>query len=179
MSTVKSLFLGLLIPGVFCLAGCGQSEKGGPQATEAEKVKNPVAGKVTIEGGRNPARVQISFVRADLTDPEAPATANGTCDEYGYFEMTTNTTGDGCPPGKYKVRFYQSAFTPSGGRSIPIDALGEKYKDQNTSGFEVEIPTGGKKDLEFKITSLTQEEVDALLEQHRQAKKGNARRGKE
>lgn len=168
----NSLFPCLLMTGILCVAGCQPSGKGGPQATEAEKVRNPVSGQLTMEGGRSPFRCMITFVKPDKPrneEGEILPVANGGADSYGYFQMTTNTANDGCPPGKYKVLFFQSASIPKGtGKASPIDALGGKYQDPETA-IEVDIPVGGKTDLAFKVTPLPQEEIDALLKASRES----------
>lgn len=174
MIKLKSLFPSLIMTGMLCMVGCKPSEKGGPQATEAEKVKNPVSGQLTMEGGRSPLRCMIQFVKPDQPkndDGEILPVASGAADSYGYFQMTTNTANDGCPPGKYKVLFFQSASIPKGtGKASPIDALGGKYQDPETA-IEVDIPAGGKTDLSFKVEPLPQEEIDALLSASRDAAK--------
>jgi hypothetical protein len=94
--------------------------------------------------------------------------SRGACDEFGYFQMSTSSTNDGTPPGKYKVLLFQTArFPVTFGKPSPIDALGGVYMNLEQPKFTVEIPKGGKRDLSFEVTPLPKEEIDALVEAER------------
>jgi len=107
---------------------------------------------------------EIFFYTSESNNSEKRAVSKGACDEFGYFEMSTNATNDGVPPGNYKVGFFQSARPPEGlSKPSPSDALGGKYQDLDNPVYTVEIPVGGKKDLTFNLTPLSKEEIAQVL----------------
>jgi len=148
------------------LTGCpGGGSKATPEVPPELKVKNPVKGQVIMEGGRSPERTEIKFYKEDETDKDSPV-SRGSCDAFGYFFMSTGSLGDGVPPGKYKVTLFQTAKLPRGGsKPSPLDALDHKYDDLNNPVFTVDIPQGGKEDLQFKVTPLPQADIDARLKE--------------
>lgn len=162
---VNRRFFLLLSPLVLLsFAGCGgDASSGAPEIPTELKIKNPVSGQVIMEGGRSPEACRVEFLKEDETDKDA-VVARGGCDAFGYFKMQTGATNDGAPPGKYKVLLFQSA-RPSkyGERPSTVDALGGRYSDVNNPQITVEIPPGGKTDLQFKVTPLTNEEVEQAM----------------
>ncbi|MCA9093368.1 MAG: hypothetical protein KDA68_07770 [Planctomycetaceae bacterium] len=161
------LFLSSLL--LIGLTGCGDgSSSGAPEIPEELKVKNPVKGQVIMEGGRSPVGTLVKFYTMEETDTDRIASRGG-CDAFGYFSMSTGSQGDGVPPGKYKVLLFQTGKPSRGsGRPSPVDALGGVYHDINNPQFEVDIPQGGKEDLQFKVTPLSQEEIDAAIEEYKE-----------
>ncbi|MCA9096679.1 MAG: hypothetical protein KDA68_24540, partial [Planctomycetaceae bacterium] len=118
------------------------------------------------------------FYKEEETDKDSPV-SRGVCDAFGYFFMSTGSLADGVPPGKYKVTLFQTAKPPRGGsKPSPVDTLDHKYDDLNNPVFTVDIPQGGKEDLQFKVTPLSQEEIDARL-QELEAGGGNRAKNRE
>lgn len=156
------LMIGLMVFAGWA-SGCSSASSTPPVPTE-DKVDNPVEGRVIMGGGRSPNHCEVYFYREDATDIEAKL-SRGACDEFGYFQMSTSSTNDGTPPGKFKVLFFQTAkFPETFGKPSPVDALGGVYMNLEQPKYTVEIPKGGKRDLSFEVTPLSKEEIDAALE---------------
>lgn len=118
----------------------------------------PVQGRVVYRGQGVP-HSSVVFLPAD--EESAAAAKNlrpfADTDDAGYFQLKTYVSGDGVPPGKYRV----SIITPSGdapvgsredrdgmdvaqptsGLNIPR-SLRQKYADAETSGITVTIRPG-------------------------------------
>jgi len=162
------LFLSSLL--LIGLSGCNGEGGGAPEIPEDLKVKNPVKGQVIMEGGRSPEKTLVKFYPMEETDKDR-ITSRGACDAFGYFIMSTGSQGDGVLPGKYKVLLFQTAKPSHGsGKPSPVDALGGVYDDINNPQFEVEIPQGGKEDLQFKVKPLSEDEIKAAIEAYKESR---------
>lgn len=130
---------------------------------------NPVEGKIYLEG-QPLAGATIMF------HPEkGGAPASGLSGDGGVFTLTTLSSGDGAPPGLYKVTVTKAAGGGSGrpldpkkpedmaemvkrmSRPTAPDPTKEKsdihanYQDVSKTPIKVEILKGGKKDVEIKL----------------------------
>lgn len=114
------------------VAGCGEAED---RAT-----RFPASGTVLVDG-QPAAGVQILLHPADrLGDLDAlkPTAVTGAD---GAFQVGTYETGDGAPPGRYKVTLYWPDVPPNGSNS-PVDLLGERFADPARSNLEATIKEG-------------------------------------
>ena len=143
----------LLAVGVI-LCGCDRSPR--------------LAGLVTASGtlthnGQPVAGASILFGPAPGSPPDNRA-ASAKTDASGKFSLMTLVPGDGAFPGTYRVMV--SKTEASGGGMVEgtegdnpkflddrtsIDYLPGKYKDPETSGIEITIPSQGTKTIEIKL----------------------------
>jgi hypothetical protein len=107
------------------VAGCGSG-------------KHPVRGSVTLENGAPLTRGLVIFERVD---GGPPVTARGDIQADGRYELSTEKTGDGVPPGRYKVSInpLDTSDAPDELKALPFDA---RYLNLNTSGLECEVKSG-------------------------------------
>jgi hypothetical protein len=99
---------------------------------------HPVRGTVTLEDGTPLAKGLVIFERFD----GGPAlTARGDIGPDGRYELSTEKTGDGVPPGKYRVSInpLDTSDTPDEQKVLPFDV---KYLNLKTSGLEYEVKAG-------------------------------------
>jgi hypothetical protein len=98
----------------------------------------PVRGTVTLEDGSPLPKGLVIFERFD----GGPAlTARGDIGPDGRYELSTEKTGDGVPPGKYRVSInpLDTSDTPDEQKVLPFDV---KYLNLKTSGLEYEVKAG-------------------------------------
>jgi hypothetical protein len=125
----RRLILAALVLG---LTGCGNK-------------LHPVRGTVALDDGTPVTRGLIVFERVD----GGPAvTARGDIRSDGTYEMSTYKTGDGVPPGKYKVLVNPLDLSdiPDEKKNLPFDV---KYVSFTKSGLEYEVKSGSN---EYPIT---------------------------
>jgi hypothetical protein len=118
------------------LCGCGGEANTTPTV--------PAEGTVTFKG-QPLENGSIQF----LPDKGRPAMGKIT---NGHFVMTTNTEGDGAPPGTHKVIVTSTQDVPQkGGDTTTKSLIPNKYGDPGQSGLSVEVPAGGKKDIAIEL----------------------------
>jgi hypothetical protein len=150
ISLRSNILLALLAGSLaFTTVGCGGSS--GPPGPEILPVV-PAGGKV-LHQGKPLANASVSFQHV-----EGKVAASGKTDAEGNFKLSTYGTDDGAPAGNYKVTVAVSAIQeiepgvlapePEGGFKSPIPA---KYGNPDTSGLTVEVPAGGKSDIEISL----------------------------
>jgi hypothetical protein len=120
-------FSGLVVAGWFGLTGCRDS--GSLPSVQVYDVK----GKVLLVDGKPLGSGWVYFVpKGDLT-----ITPSGQIGPDGSFSLVTGGSGNGAPPGEYKVRIeapqFQSAQN-SRRRPFPF-----KYADEDSSGLVVTV----------------------------------------
>lgn len=101
-----------------------------------------VQGRVTLDGGVMPGPGSVLFTSVDSPDgiPQRPATAS--FKEDGAFKAGTFKPGDGLFPGKYRVAFECWEVPPGLDDRPSVSFLSEKFASPETSGFELEVPSG-------------------------------------
>lgn len=116
--------------------GCGSAE--------AENLREvyPVTGKVFYKGEPIPDGM-VSLTPVTSTNDEKPFYApRGTVDENGMFNISTYSTGDGAPPGEYKVSFTWvgslKGVSEDEEDKLP-EKLPRKYTNPETSGITVTV----------------------------------------
>ena len=121
-------FLGLLFSTMFFLVSCNKDPR--PPLVQ-------VKGKVLV--GQKPAHMAlVRFFSVEPLKPGSPL-PRGIVDQDGNFAIGTYATGDGVPPGKYRISIAWNApgdFGDEEGESL----LPLRYLDPATSGLpEVEV----------------------------------------
>ncbi|MBX6313673.1 MAG: hypothetical protein IRY99_12255 [Isosphaeraceae bacterium] len=129
----------LLVLAIALAPGCG----GDPDAIPAV----PAAGTVTYQGKPLP---EGNIVFQPIMEAKGRP-ASGTIKD-GKFSLSTYGTDDGAIPGKHKVAVMATKEVPSKeGDTATQYLIPEKYASPETSGIEIEIPPGGKKDIAIDI----------------------------
>ncbi|SIO65733.1 hypothetical protein SAMN05444166_7812 [Singulisphaera sp. GP187] len=84
--------------------------------------------------------------------PEKGRSASGAIKD-GKFVLTTYTDNDGAIPGKHTVTVTAYKEVKVKGENEPQQVLiiHEKYANPTSSGLVLEIPSGGKQDIEIKL----------------------------
>ncbi|MGO9462995.1 MAG: carboxypeptidase-like regulatory domain-containing protein [Isosphaeraceae bacterium] len=120
---------GLFVAGSLGLTGCGGSDSL-PSLPVYE-----VKGKVVLADGKPLTGGFISFVpRGDL-----PVTPGGAIGPDGTFSLVTGGSGEGAPPGDYKVRVEAPQFQQAGPKSRKRPLYPFKYTDEDSSGLVVTV----------------------------------------
>ena len=145
--TVLSLVLacGLIATG----SGCG---KGDNPETIPKQPTVPVSGILTYQG-KAVGGASITFFSLD-----GKISARGSSDAAGIFTLSTYSSNDGAPPGKYKVVAAVSgakeiepgvlAPEPEGGFKSPIPT---KYASVNSTDIVVDVKENGKNELTIEL----------------------------
>jgi hypothetical protein len=111
------------------VAGCGNSD-----APPVVKVY-PVKGKVLLANGKPLSGGHVYFVPAK----DGLIVSSGAVGTDGTFTLTTGASGDGAPPGEFRVRVepdLPARTAASSGRRVGTKALPfpSKYTDEDASG---------------------------------------------
>lgn len=142
---LRRSLLGLL--GLALLVGCNSASVSGTV---------PVSGKVTYKGAPVEGAI-VTFV------PEGKGrTATATTGAGGVFSLTT-VDAPGAMPGKYKVTVDKVEYGAAGSPSMEEAAKGNaaegqskrvlpaKYAEVASTPLAIEVPSGGKKDLDLPL----------------------------
>ncbi len=122
-------------------AGCG----GGTPTPAWQLPVEPAEGDLTVKGA---AAEDVFITFHPVTKPRGTTNQilpRAQTDSAGHFQVTTYTTGDGAPAGKYRLSF--SWQGPIGEMSqddheeLP-ERLNRKYLKPETSGYEITITEG-------------------------------------
>jgi len=117
--------------------------------TRARKPVVPVRGKVLFQG-KPAAGASINFHPADKDAPN-PAYPGAEVEADGSFQLTTYTTGDGAPVGKYVVTVVWLKENKVKGRGQSL--LPGRYSNPATSGLEATVTEGSNELPPFHLTS--------------------------
>jgi hypothetical protein len=115
--------------GVVGLAGCRHSD-----ALPSLQVYE-VKGKVLLADGQPLSGGWISFVPTGGL-PVTPSSAIGSD---GTFSLVTGGSGDGAPPGEYKVRVEAPQLPKAAPRSKTKPVFPLKYTDEDSSGLVITV----------------------------------------
>jgi hypothetical protein len=115
------------------LAGCGGSSGGAPTMTVYE-----VKGRVLLSDGKPLSGGHVYFVAKD-----GATSSEGQIAPDGSFALATGRSGDGAPPGDYKVRIEPADTsvlaghrTVRAGKALPFPS---KYLDEDTSELVAKV----------------------------------------
>jgi hypothetical protein len=118
---------GLVVAVCAGLAGCGTSD-----SLPVLKVYD-VKGKVLLGDGKPLSSGSIYFVpKGDL-----PITPSGVIGPDGTFSLVTGGSGEGAPPGEYKVRIESRQFQANGKVGKP--RFPDRYNDEDSSGVLITV----------------------------------------
>ena len=117
-----------LVVAVFAgLAGCGKTD-----VLPVVKVYD-VKGKVLLRDGKPLSSGSIYFVpKGDL-----PVTPAGAIGPDGSFSLVTGGSGEGAPPGEYKVRIESRQIQANGKPAKP--QFPDRYNDEDSSGVLITV----------------------------------------
>lgn len=142
---LRRSMLGLI--GLALLVGCNSKSVTGTV---------PVAGKVTYKGAPVEGAI-ITFVPEGSGRPATATTVAG-----GVFSLTT-VDASGAMPGKYKVIVdkvdygagatlsMEAAASGIGAEGNATRALPAKYAEAASTPLAIEVPSGGKKDIDLAL----------------------------
>ena len=116
------------------VSGCRQSDT--PPIVKVY----PVAGKVLLANGNPLSGGQVYFIPAN----DGLISASGPIGSDGTFSLTTGESGEGAPPGDYKVRIEPERPKPAAGKSGQrIESFRppfpSKYTDEDASELRVTV----------------------------------------
>ncbi|MFM7151491.1 MAG: hypothetical protein ACKO23_16820 [Gemmataceae bacterium] len=137
---MRSRFILLLFICSGFVIGCGEPKL---------KLPSPVAasGKVTLANGQPAKNVRIFFEPIDAMAPaSSPVASDGT------FKLKTYDNKEGACPGKYRILFRVDQADPNNYKasSQALQLIPQKYQEDG-SPLEVEIPSGGKTDIDLRL----------------------------
>jgi hypothetical protein len=121
------------------LQGCGEKKPDGPRVPTF-----PVVGQLLVDG-KPPDFLAVNLEPQFDKPGVIPASAAFT-DKDGKFAVSTFETGDGAPPGKYKLTFQWGQINLLNGQYGGPDKLKGRYKKVADSKHEVTV-TDQKIDL--------------------------------
>ncbi len=123
-------FSGLVLAVCAGLTGCGKSDS--LPVLQVFDVK----GKVLLADGKPLSSGQIYFVsKGDL-----PVTPTGVIGTDGAFSLVTGGSGQGAPPGEYKVRIESRQFQANGKAKKP--QFPDRYNDEDSSRLLITVRAG-------------------------------------
>jgi hypothetical protein len=118
------------------LSACGGAESpDGPRVTVV-----PVTGKVVVDG-EPAAGIAIRCLPIGEKPTELP-TSSAFTDAEGNFAISTFESGDGAPPGEYRLTFEWLTLSLLNGRYEGPDKLGNQYSDPEKSEHMVMVVEG-------------------------------------
>jgi hypothetical protein len=120
---------GLMAAALVALAGCGRSDS--LPSYQVYEVK----GKVVLADGKPLGGGWITFVPKG----ELPVTPSAAIGSDGTFSLNTGGSGDGAPPGDYKVRVEAPQFQQAVPKSRRKPVFPEKYNDEDSSGLVITV----------------------------------------
>lgn len=125
------------------VAGCGDS------AGDQKTTVYPVTGKVTLPDGKPLESGRIVFVSQN------GKIATGTVGSGGSYTLNSGISGEGAPPGEYKVRleadeskFKQLPKTAKPGTNFPFPV---KYSDEDSSQLKATVKPEPENKIDFKL----------------------------
>jgi len=114
-------------------SGCGKEPKGPPR-----DATYPITGLITVDG-KPEAQVQVKCHPVGGAN-DLPSAAMTDAD--GKFSVGTYESGDGAPPGEYKLTFMWGQINLVSGRYGPPDKLNKRYSNVEQSEYSVTVKEG-------------------------------------
>ncbi len=119
------------------LCGCGRNS--GPELVQ-------LSGTILFEGRPIPPG-SLTFIPKAGEGP----TATGTISEAGHFTVSTHRTGDGIPPGEYRIRVESWETPPTMGGPPAKSAIPAKYTNVNTTDLTLDVPNEREQVVEIVL----------------------------
>jgi hypothetical protein len=113
-----------------------------------------VEGTVTLDG-QPLSNAQVGFTSTTAPPGKLEGVFTGLTDERGHYSLTpASDSVSGVPSGTYRVTI-STAFLPPGTpdqdrQQLPPERVPANYRNGSVT---VDIPEGGKKDVDFKLTT--------------------------
>ena len=120
------MMMGCLVP------SCREEMPNGPRVATV-----PVQGIVVVDG--EPAAALAIKCIPEQPLPETVPPPSSFTDKDGHFTISTFESGDGAPPGKYKLTFNWGRYNLLNGRYGGPDKLNGKYDDLEESPVEFTV----------------------------------------
>jgi hypothetical protein len=133
-----------MVGGLAGVAGCGAASDAPPVVAVYE-----VKGKVLRADGKPLGGGRVYFVHAD-----GATTSEGKISPDGTFSLSTGNSGEGAPPGDYKVRIEPedvsllAANRPGTRKKLPFSP---KYFDEDSSGLTARVEPGANRLEPFRL----------------------------
>jgi hypothetical protein len=121
------------------LSGCGEEMPNGPRVPTF-----PVVGQIVVDG-KPPDYLAVNL-EPQFDKPGVIPASSAFTDKEGKFAISTFETGDGAPPGKYKLTFQWGQINLLNGQYGGPDKLKGRYKKAADSKHEITV-TDQKIDL--------------------------------
>ena len=142
----RRIVLGLVI---LASAGCTQSGH-----DYYAKETTPVMGRLTVDGKPPGAPVTVTCHPASGPDLEHPTITQALTNENGEFTFSTYKSGDGVPPGEYKLTFFWGKFNAMTRSFAGPDRLKNRYRKPEKSPVSLSVSEGEPVDLgEIALTT--------------------------
>ena len=137
----------ILLDGV--LPGNLEKPKSGEQGVAREK-RQPVEGKLMIDGKEPGSRVTVTFYTFDPKAKEYTEVADGLTDARGRFQISTFNRFDGCPAGKYVVSAWKTGKGYYDGEPVK-NQLPAQYEKPESSPLRVTIENGKFNEVKLEV----------------------------
>lgn len=131
--------------------GAFESDETGKETKQA-KGNVPVGGRVIMEG-KPVNKLLVTFQQTELKAGEKGAVASGRTNDNGMFEVYSNRSGPGVPPGKYRVTFSEapSFVIDANTKAEKSKRIPERYQDSAVTPIEVEVLKTERKNFDFDL----------------------------
>ena len=135
---------------LWLVTGCSGYEPPKPD----KKVETTVVSGVVLVDGKPAAQLAVKCYPIGGAKQEGIPSATAFTDKDGKFKLGTYESGDGVPPGKYKLTFFWGQRNLISGRYEGPDKLKGRYANPKKSKFEITVEPGKPLDLgEIKLTT--------------------------
>ena len=109
-----------------------------------------MVGKITYHGGEWPKPVNVSFV-IQQPEPGFPLhSGSAELNRDGTFKASTFDAADGLVPGTYNVNL-TPGYDPENPSTAKDNPIPPKYRQGNTSGFQVKVPKDAQQAIEVNF----------------------------
>lgn len=120
--------------------------------TATVKGNTQVGGRVTL-AGKPASKLLVTFHQIDLKSGQKGSSANARTGENGNYEVYSNRSGAGVPPGKYRVTFAEApSFVIDPEAKVEKSSrIAERYQDSALTPIEVVVPAGGRQTFDIEL----------------------------
>jgi hypothetical protein len=126
---------------------CAAAASCSREPEQFRKVVVPVTGQAFVDGQPPDSPMQLEAHPVGGVDTEHPTVSTATTGEQGRFSFSTYESGDGLPPGQYKITVGWREFNALSGSFTGPDRLNSRYNTPDTSEISVTVEEGKPVDL--------------------------------